>query len=327
MANPLNATFFALRKREKSGVLTGATVAYFVIMLVVLGGFIALNFQGLGVVMGWYGQLLSSAASGVEPNIDASTIPPGVGMFFLTLIPFMFVIYLLFAAYEAACLRWMIRGETGGLMGLSLGADTWRVYSTYWIWFLLYMGFSIVFSVITMVVIGVGAVSSNGAADPTQAIAGSALLVALVTLIRIVLMIFFGVRLAPAAAISVGLRKFSFFKAWTVSKGRFWALLGAFLLALLIFIVAEIVIGGVVFAVVGAGLMQMGPNADTSQVLSTLLTPQNLIVIGVAYALILALSVFLYLLFFGINARAVIAAAEDGKIEGLSAETLAKTFE
>jgi hypothetical protein len=56
-------------------------------------------------------------------------------------------------------------------------------------------------------------------------------------------------------------------------------------------------------------------------------TAQNLIVIGVAYAVLIGMSMLIYLLFFGINARAVVAAAEDGKIEGLSPETLAKTFE
>jgi hypothetical protein len=323
MANPLNATFFALRKREKSGVLTGATIAYFVVLLVLLGGFIALNYQALGGVMTWYMQLLTAAASGAQPNMDPSTLPPGLAMFGLTLIPFFFVVYVLFAAYEAACLRWMIRGETGGLMGLSLGADTWRVYFTYWIWFFLYIAFSIVFTILTGVAVAAG--MATGSEADALMIGGPAVL--LVTLVRIVLMLYFGVRLAPAAAISVGMKKFSFFKAWTVSKGRFWSLFGAFLLVLVIFIIAEIVIGGVVLAVIGMGAMQMGPNADPSQAFASMFTPQNMIVVGAAYALIIALSVLLYLLFFGINARAVIAAAEDGKIEGLSAETLAKTFE
>jgi hypothetical protein len=324
MANPLNATFFALRKREKSGVLTGATVAYFVIALIVLAAFVALNFQGLGGVMTWYGQLIAASATGAPPNIDPSTLPAGIGTFFLSLIPFLFVFYLLFAAYEAACLRWMIRGETGGLMGLSFGADTWRVYSTYWIWFLLYIGLSIVFTIVMGVAVGVGVgLASSGGGDP----AASALPLLLVSLLQYAVMLYFGVRLAPAAAISVGRKKFSFFKAWTVTRGRFWALLGAFLLAVLILIVLEIVLAGIVFAVIGSSVFQMGPNADPSQMFATMFTPQNLIVIGVAYAVLIGLSMLIYLLFFGINARAVIAAAEDGKIEGLSPDTLAKTFE
>ena len=99
---PLNATFFALRKREKSGVLTAATVAYFIVMAIVMAAFIALNYQALGAVLSWYGQLITASASGVAPEIDPSSLPPGIATFFLTLIPFMFVAYLLLAAYEAA---------------------------------------------------------------------------------------------------------------------------------------------------------------------------------------------------------------------------------
>lgn len=320
---PLNATFFALRKREKSGVLTSATIAYLVFAFIVLAAFVGVNYQTFGAVLTWYGQILSSAASGAQPNIDPSTIPPGLATFFLSLIPFMFVIYVLFAAYEAACLRWLVRGETGGLMGLSLGADTWRVYLGYWVWFGLYMAFSLVFTILTGAAAGVG-VMAGGNMDPSVAMAAPMLIV---TVLRLVLMIFFAVRLAPAAATSVGKQKFAFFDAWTVTKGKFWTLFGAFFLVFLLFFIAEIVLVGVLFAVIGLDLFQAGASSDPAQLIAALFTPQNMIIVGGAYIVLLLLGVLVYLLLFGINARAVIAAAEDGKIQGVNAASLAQAFE
>lgn len=317
----LNATFFALRKREKSGVLTSATIAYLVVAFALLVAFIALNYQAVGAMAGWYGQLISSAASGAPPSPAQTALPAGVGVFFLTLIPFLFATYLLFAAYEAACLRWLVRGETGGFMGLSLNPDTWRVYLTYWVWFGLYMAFSMVFTILTAAAAGIGVMTAS--AEPGLTAVGSVLLV---TVLRLVLMIFFAVRLAPAAATSVGMGKFAFFTAWTVTKGRFWAMFGAFLLVFLLIFVAEIVILGVAFGVVGFGAFQSGAS-DPSQFMATLFTPQSLVIVGLAYVLLLVLIALIYLLLFGINARAVIAAAEDGKIEGVNAASLAKTFD
>lgn len=326
---PLNATFFAFKKRDRSGVLLGASVAFLAISVVFIAAFIALNFQGLGQIAQWYGSLVSSAAAGKSPTAAAMTFPSGLGVFLATLFPFMFAVYVLFAAYEAACLRWMIRGETGGFMGLSLGADTWRVYLTYWIWFALYMAFSMVFTFLTIFAFGLSAFSSGGNNAEAAILPG----VLLVTLVRLVLTLFFAIRLAPAAATTVGRQRFSFFDAWKVTKGRFWALFGAFLIVALIAGAGEIVFVGILLSILGASvlpqLMSAGANpseAQVSAILGSIFTAQNAIVLGVGYAILLALSLIIYLLFFGINARAVIAAAEDGKIDGVPNIAVANTF-
>jgi len=239
------------------------------------------------------------------------------------MLPFMFVFYVLFASYEAACLRWLIRGETGsGLMGLSLGADTWRVYLTYWIWFGLYMGYSLVSAMVIGAVFFAAFMGGGNSADISTAMGPIFLASIVVRLVFYAILIYFAVRLAPAAAITVARRQFAFFEAWTVTKGRFWALFGAFLIVFLIALAVEIVIGIVVFAVALSGawsaFMAAGPTPGPEQVsalFAAMFTPQNLLVICGAYVVFLAFALVLYLMFFGINARAVIAAAEDGRVQ------------
>ncbi len=327
---PLNATFFAFKKRDRGGVLLGASAAYLIIAIVLLAAFVALNYQGVIAIAQWYGSLLSASAQGKSPAAAMASIPAGIGIFVLTLIPFMFAFYILLAAYEAACLRWMIRGERGGFMGLSLGADTWRVYLTYWIWFGLYMAFSTVFTLLTFLAMGI---SLSTGASGDQAAAAFLPAVLAVTVLRLVLMLYFGLRLAPAAATSVGRQRFAFFDAWKVTKGRFWAMLGSFLIVVLIAFVGEIVFVGIIFAIIGANvlpqIMSAGANpsdAQVSAIFGSIFTAQNAVVLGVAYAILLALSLIIYVLFFGINARAVIAAAEDGKIDGVPSAAVANTF-
>jgi hypothetical protein len=321
MAEPLNATFFAFRKREKTGVLLSASALYIIMASLLMAGFVAINLSTLGPLASWYvqliGNLAQAGASGGMPSFP--TPPSGIGLFVASIIPFLFLVYVLLASYEAACLRWMIRSETGGLLGLTLGADTWRVYATYWMWFILYIGFSIVVG-IASAAITVGVVMASH-----QNLAATMIATVAVSFARLALTIYFCVRLAPAAAASIGRRKFSFFSAWNVTRGRFWALFGAFFLIILIFIVLEIVVFGVVLGVaLGPALptlSQLGPNPDSAQVmgvLASLLTPQNMIAIAAGYAVLLLAGLFIYVLFYGVNARAVLAAAEEGKIDGVT---------
>ena len=283
--------------------------------------------------MQWYGQLLGAAATN-DPNAIANLAPPAglfaiVGALFLWLFP----IYILCAAFEAACLRWMIHGEVGGVMGLSLDAQTFRVWSCYWIWFLLNLAFSIVLQVVVMVTIGIVAASTGGDPSATMIVTG------VVYALQYVPLAYVAIRLAPASATTIAKRKFSFFDAWTVTKGRFWALLGAFVLLYLIYAVASIAIAAVWFATVFAGsgvdLSGLADPARSSQVilqviqayLQSFANPQTWALIGALQLVGTIIAMMLYIGMYGINARAVIAAAEDGKIEGLTPDTLAKTFD
>jgi hypothetical protein len=249
-------------------------------------------------------------------------MPMGFFTLILALMVWSFFFYILCAAYEAACLKWMIHGETGGFMGLSLGVDTWRVWGVYWIWLLLNLAFSFVMSFVMLAMMGVLAVSSGG--DPLA----TATVLPVYYLLHYGLMAYFAVRLAPAAATTIARRRFSFFDAWVVTRGRFWALFGSFFLLWVIYIIAGVVLGAVWFvSVLGTtapDLSTIGTDpARANQMvveiiqayLRSLTQPQSWIVLGALQFVGMIAAVVFYVAMFGVNARAAQAALEEGKIK------------
>ncbi|MDX2276988.1 MAG: hypothetical protein NW206_16175 [Hyphomonadaceae bacterium] len=331
MAEPLNATFFAFRKREKSGVLTQAAIGFAIGMILITVAFFAAFASALMPLVQWYGEMMTAAVNNDTSAMETMGFPPSLGLFVLGSIVWMFALFILMAAFEAACLRWLVRGESGGgLLGLNFGADTWRVYSGYWIWFLLYMAFSMVFGIVVGVVIGgaaIGMMAGANGADASSAGLGALALMPIIYLVQYGLMIFFGVRLAPANATSIARKKFAFFDAWKVTRGRFWPLLGAFAIWFLIYLGAVLVLYIIMFATVLATalptLTQLGSSPEQlagaeAQILQAyvqaLSSPQTWVVMGVLYLLVTIVGVMFYVACFGINARAAQAALEEGKI-------------
>lgn len=313
----LNATFFAFRKREKAALLP-TTLAFAVIVLAMGAVFTALNWQAFVDYMNWVASIsasnANSAAAGVPPSMDAMMPPQSVMSIMPAYFLFLLGYYILLAAYEAACLRWMIHGETGGLFGLSLGADTWRVYFSYWIWFLLLIAFYIVCAIVAGGAMASVFMGMQGGAEPSPA----AVIIPLVLGLLVVLaLIYFSVRLAPAAATSVARRKFAFFDAWKVSKGRFWGLLGAFVLLFLMFIVFVIAVEVAFGVMVGMTAMNSVGQAEpqsAEEAFRAFATPQYMAGIVALIVAITIASFLFYIALFGVNARAASLALEEGKI-------------
>ncbi len=319
MAESLNATFFAFRKREKGGVLLGATIAFGVIALVLIGGFFLINAQGITEYFRWVmsmGGMMAGGKPGAAPT-DMMMPPASVMALIPTYFLFMLFYYVLFAAYEAACLRWMVRGETEGLFGLSLGADTWRVYFGYWIWFFLLIAFYIVclmlFGGVFISMMAAGQGGDTGGMGPMAAI------LPLLGLVICVGVIYLAVRLAPAAATSIARKRFAFFDAWKVTSGRFWALFGAFVLLFVMYLVGVMILSTAMGAAIGVNVAgQLGGGAQPSsaeEAFRAFATPQMLVTVGLAYAVIIAVALTWLVALFGVNARAAQAALEEGKIE------------
>jgi hypothetical protein len=230
---------------------------------------------------------------------------------------FMYPIYHAVAAYEAPCLRWMIRGETPGLFGLTIDNDVWRVYGVYWCWFIAQFAVGMAVSILTMPLMFMTMGEIMGNPSP-EAMARWQLTVQIpISLLQYIPLIFIGVRFGPAAATSVLRKRFSFFDAWKVTEGRFWPLLGSF--AILWLIVGLIVTAASIpltlhlwpyFADIWPVPTEHGAQAYAEQVFSA----ETLKLAAIGYGVMIVAGLWLAVMAYGVNARAALAAQEDGKI-------------
>lgn len=318
------AAFDAFRKRGRGGVLTSASIGYVIGMLVLVAGFLALTWSSLGAFGTAYYDVVSASMLGEtisDPNdprlMALMQSVGGVAGFGLI---FIFFVYLLLAAFEAAVHRWLVRGETGGgLLGLNLGADTWRLYACYWIWFFVYLGLSLGIGIGLAVVLGVLGVALAGAqADPGMMIG----LTILIMCVFYAALFYVLIRLAPATAVTVGLQRIAFFKAWTATRGRFWSMLGAFVLLFVVYLVIYALLAGAAVATVLGpmlGSFAGGAPPDAQTFLASLAQPATLAVLGGLYLVLLAAGMVFYVAFMGVNARAARVAIAEGRLGGAPA--------
>jgi hypothetical protein len=319
MAEPLRATFFALRKRDKM-VLLPATIILIILMATILAAFAALNWGALARL----GELFQTAMQNTE-KMDQDAAAAFIFSIFglvASFLLFLFPLYLAVAAYEAACLRWMIRGEAPGLFGVTLDYDTWRVYGVYWCWFIGQFALSFAMSIVMMPVMfaSMGEVLRNP--DPESMLRWQLSVQLPLSLLQYLPLMYFGVRFAPAAATSVARRRFSFFDAWTVTRDRFWALFGSFALIWLIVAVVYVAAFSLAFGDFFLALwpdiasLQRTPEPERArQIFSQVFSPAGLTRVAVFYGAMLVPGVICAILMYGVNARAALAALEEGKIE------------
>lgn len=313
MAEPLNATFFAFKKRERGGILTGASIAFAVLAIVLYAALLAFIWLVLGQNPLEMSQMAAQAQTDPEA-IQRMMTPGNLAMMVLVYLVFLFAIFVLLAAYEAACLRWMIRGETKGFFGLALDADTWRVYGIYWVWFVGFIVGAIAF-VILMGILGATIAATAGADSPVMLI---------LPLLFFIVPIYLCTRLAPAAATAIAERRFAFFDAWSASSDRFWALFGAFFLLWLIYIV---LVCGITVAwlswAVGPRLAEIfaggsDPTAASIAInqatMDAMAAPGGMLVYAAVTVVTWIIAILFYVALYGVNARAAVAALEEGKI-------------
>lgn len=317
---PLRATFFAFQKRERGGVLTSASIAFLVGALVIYAAFVGGLFAVTGLnpfEMQAVAMQAETDPGALQQQFGSPSVIAGVTLLYLA---FIFVICVWFAAYEAACLRWMIRGEQKGPFGFSLDGDTWRVYGTYWAWLI----FCILGFIALMIILGVLGGVLGMLLGQSGATSGAMAGLAVLPFIGILVPIYFATRFAPAAAVSVAEGRFKFFDAWPATKGRFWALFGAFLLLWVLYIIVAI---GLTFAWLAYTL---GPQASeifaqssdpaamslamNQAMMDAMGTPMGLGTYIAVQLLTLTVALVFYVALFGINARAASVALEEGKI-------------
>lgn len=322
MAAPLNATFFALQKRGARGVLLGAGIAFTValLLLFLVFGFISFQLLGGEDFLAWYAEMMGAAMSG-----GGGGPPPNfAGVLALVPVQLLFVvgIFVLLSAFEASCVRWMLREERSAPFNLTFGADMWRVFGTYWAWLLYtivgWLGFF-------------AAIAVAGVAAATVDVVG-ALVGTLLCFGYLIGWFYVTIRLSPASATSIGVGEFAPLKTWRVTQGRFWPIFGAYLLLVLLNLLIGAIVGMVVLgALYGPVLTGVDWSTMTTDpegfgrayekavldALEGMFSSPLMIALYVGVQLIShVVSVFFYILFYGVEARAVQAAIEEGKIEG-----------
>ncbi|ANP44668.1 hypothetical protein [Candidatus Viadribacter manganicus] len=324
MAEPLGAAFFTLKRRDRI-VLLPATIVFLVLISLVIGAFVALNWQLLSGFATTFTQSAQGELMSEEQSLQF------VGQFFGlfgSIFLFLFPIYILIAAYEAACLRWMIRGEAPGLFGITINKDVWRVWGVYWCWLLVQIVIAMAMSMLMIPVMfmTMGSMMSNP--SPENMMHWQLTVQLPLTLLQYAPLIFLGIRFGPAAATSVLRNRFSFFEAWEVTRGRFWQLFGAFAVWTLPFVLLFGVSYAASFLLQYQGdwqhIFQTWPQPNSEE--ASAIFARTFSVAGMSIMAIgLAVNALLWLIWavmsYGINARAALAAQEDGKISFIADET------
>jgi hypothetical protein len=321
MAEPLKATFFTLKHRDRA-VLLPATLVMIVLVALIVAAWAALNWRMFALMFE-----LTQLGSGQANEEQALAMFSGMMGLFLSTFLLLIPLYIVVAAYEAACLRWMIRGEAPGLFGLTLNNDTWRVWGVYWCWLVTNLAISMVAGMLMMPLtfMMMGDIIAQAPKEPDPAMMWNLQLkLQALSLIQYIPMIFIGVRFGPAAATSIARRRFSFFEAWTVTSERFWALLGSFA-------VLWLIAGAAMIAAAVPLTLRMWPyfeamwrepsDATMQAYFQAYLVPENLMWAGAGYVVVVVAWLWLSLMSFGVNARAALAALEEGKIQETAPET------
>ena len=304
MAEPLRATFFALRRRERGGVLLRATLAYAVLSSLLLGAMFLFFSWG----MGWALHEWPAMLKGAQPDPP----DPSRALWLLPLIfIWLFIHCVLMAAYEAGCLRWMIRNESRGWFGLTVDDDAWRVYGAYWVWAGFYLIWLIAFLLLAALLnrllgeghfgvwIGLGLLGLCAAASM--------------------------VAFAPAAATCVAKQRFAFFESVNASEDRLPALAGSFALILgAQWLVSQALTYGWWALVLGpdwaeafAGVADYAAlqQAERLTVAAALQAPGGATLMAVTSVASMAIGLFAWVLIYGVNARAVLVALDEGRLQ------------
>jgi hypothetical protein len=243
-------------------------------MLVVMWTLVSFG-VGLGFVllalllMGGAFMNLAQLGQGAEPA------PEDVARIFMTMIPLfllMLPVGLIYIGVMAAGVnRAVLRPQEKSFFYLRLGADEMRQAVVLLVQALAWFGLYLLFALVVAMTVGFGAISAGLAAgaeapDPSSlgAMFGGILIAGLAGL---VVALFLMVKFSLASAQTFHTRAINLFGTWDLTKGRFWPMLGTFLLTfvfLLMIGIAQFVVqltlqslaltGDVVMTVVGTVL-------------------------------------------------------------------------
>ena len=247
---------------------------------------------------------LGMAATGAEPTPEEalSIMGPIFGMGILA----MPVTMALMAMFETSALRRYVRNEG---FSLKFGKEEWRTIGVYFLWIGTFI-LAFIIMVIAMIVLSAVTIVAT-AASPESAV----VVAMIIQLLIYAPLVYFGIRLAPAAALTLRDGKVKFSSAFKVTKGRFWKLFGAYIIVYLAMYLVTSILQIAAFAILfGSALAASGDfsTVNVSDILESPVAFAGFGVILLAYVLQMALTQFI---FMGIASRTVITDPDwDGNV-------------
>ena len=267
--------------------------------------FFALFFSGM---TGQMTNLIKLESSQQEPELQDIF---GFILPFLLTIPLTMAFTLVFmSVFESMAQRFYIRGEG---LSLRLGADELRVAAVFCIWSVLWLALTLAIMGVSLALIApalIEALNSPTSAPP-DIDPGPILLIFPLTIITGLVACFIGVRLSPAAAMTIRDRKVRFFSAWGATKGRFWPMVGAFLVIYMIgyaiMMGAQIVTMPVMMGVMmSQGDRFVGMTEPDPEALFSAISPMIFIMFGVMSLFGAVSSAFMQYGFAGVTSKAAL---------------------
>lgn len=197
---------------------------------------------------------------------DADPAPEQVAALVLTMLPLILLMIPLFLIYSgvmvASVNRAILRPQEKGFFYLRLGADEMRVAVVLLVQGLAGFGVNMVASIVQTIATA-GAMVAGGA-ESSAAFSPAAVAVQLASW---AVMIFLNVKFCLAPAQTFAKRSIDIFGTWSLTKGRFWTIFAAYLLAgvicVLLGVVILVVLFGAAFASGIGAMLQAGAGLET----------------------------------------------------------------
>jgi hypothetical protein len=185
--------------------------------------------------------------------------------------------WVIWAMFETASQRRYIRDEA---FSLGFGADEARMMLVGLLWFL--MGLVVI---ALPLVLTMGGIFYQLLTDPigfetnanSQQVGLQVLGSFVVLLFVFPLYVFLATRLAPSFGLTVQARKIRFFDAWNVSRGRFWPILGAFVILAVAGNIIGQVLSGIVQTLMTPVLIDLANGVDGDDLRTVVLSPRFLV--------------------------------------------------
>jgi hypothetical protein len=300
-----NAAFHFARTSGPSGYMWKHALSY----LLLAGLIVAVSYFLMKPLWDVYGQamaevmMLAETGGPGDPAVMAGEISTALMENALRILLGQILIVvlgvMLWAAFEAAIQRRYVRDEG---FSLRFGGDELRIIVVGLIWMAMFIGGGIVTQLAML-----GLVMPVATMVDNPAVAGIWGFV--VGLSFIAVWIYFTVRWSAAAALTIRDRKIRFFDSWGATKGRFWTMLGAFLVLWLIlgvvfFILYAVGVTGLFgSAMMAPGVMQ-GTEPDMTALMEYIMQPAFLAAVAALYAVMIGFQAIAGYIWAGVAALA-----------------------